>query len=166
MCFTDTMAKEISEASLKTLYTYNFSRFVKWPEPKLQTDHFIICTYPENPFNDTLYQLETQIIQNKPILIKELSTLKGISACQTLFIHQVSDAKLTEIIAFAKQYSILTISDSSHFAKKGGMIEMYVENNKIRFHINYYSSHTSSLTINAKLLQLASTIITTAIEDE
>ena len=145
-----------SEVQLKTLYLFNFSRFVQWPEPKKDSKIFRFCTYPKNPLGETLHQLEQRTIKDKPVQINELKSVNDIKGCHAVFIDLNPGSDLARVNAIAIKNHVLTISDQKQFANKGGMIQMFIEKGKIRFNINFDSSRSASLQINSKLITLAS----------
>jgi hypothetical protein len=152
-----------SEVQLKTLYLFNFSRFVQWPEPKKDAKIFRFCTYPQNPLGETLHQLEQRTIHAKPVQINELKSVNDIKDCHAVFIDLDPAADLAKVNAIAIKNHVLTISDRNQFAKQGGMIQMFIEKGKIRFNINFDSSRSAFLQINSKLIKLASDVIKTAL---
>ncbi len=152
-------AESASEKQLKTIYIYNFSRFVQWPKPKTETKIFNICTYPRNPFGDILYQLEARKIRHQNIKIIELKEIHEIQFCHVVFIDAVSDNHLEKVNLIAKKHYVLTISDQNYFVDKKGMIQLYVDKDKIRFKLNFDSSQAAFLKIDSKLIKLASTVL-------
>jgi len=55
----------------------------------------------------------------------------------------------------AKKLSVLTVSDSSGFAEKGVVINLYKSGIKTKFEINRNSARESGLKISSKLYKLA-----------
>jgi hypothetical protein len=53
---------------------------------------------------------------------------------------------------------VLTISDGKGFAEAGGMIELYVEEGRMRFAINMGATERSGLHLSSRLLRLAKVI--------
>jgi hypothetical protein len=53
---------------------------------------------------------------------------------------------------------VLTVADFESFARRGGMIELIKEGNKIRFAINVDAAKRHGFRISSKLLQLAEVI--------
>ncbi|MEE9338003.1 MAG: YfiR family protein [Methylococcaceae bacterium] len=151
--------ESVSEKQLKTIYIYNFSRFVQWPKPKTETKTFNICTYPRNSFGGVLYQLEARKIQHQNIKIIELEYLHSIQHCHVVFIDAVSDIHLEKLNLIAKKHYVLTVSDQDDFVVKEGMIQLFVDKDKIRFNLNFDSSQAAFLKIDSKLIKLASTVI-------
>lgn len=163
LCFSPSQIKAelASEAQLKTLYMFNFARFVQWPETKNNLKTFQFCTYPQNPLGDTFHQLQQRTIKDKPVQIKELKSVNEIKYCHAVFIGLDPGADLKKVAVIAKKHHVLTISDQNEFVNKGGMIQMFIEKGKIRFNINFDTSQGASLQIDSKLLKLASDVIKT-----
>ncbi|WP_269619809.1 YfiR family protein [Zhongshania sp. BJYM1] len=51
--------------------------------------------------------------------------------------------------------AILTVSDNDNFIKLGGMIQLLIDNGKIRFDINRSATDRADLKVSSKLLGLA-----------
>lgn len=147
------------EYLLKSVFMERFTRFVQWPEPfieKNKDQHFIIGVIGPNPFDDILQTVfSLQPIKGKPVEIRLLNTLSDISGCHMLFIGKTDRQSLSNIVNYSKKFPILTISDNNGYADKGVHINMYVENEQIRFEINNASASASKLNISYLLLKLA-----------
>jgi len=147
------------EYLLKSVFMERFTRFVQWPEPfieKNKDQHFIISVMGPNPFGDILQTVfSRQPIKGKPVEIRLLNTLSDISECHMLFIGKTDSKSLSNIFNYSKKFPVLTISDNKGYAGKGVHINMYVENEQIRFEINKTSASASKLKISYLLLKLA-----------
>jgi hypothetical protein len=64
--------------------------------------------------------------------------------------------------ALSDQTDALTVSNAKNFARSGGMIELFTENNRLRFIINLENAKRAGLRINPSLLQLAASVYTEA----
>lgn len=148
-----------TENQLKTVYIYNFMRFVQWPENKIQQPTRQVCIYPSNHFGELLLQLEQRKIADKKIKVKVLSRLAEIKSCHVVFLNSISKAKLIKVVAIAEKHHVLTISDQHQFTNKGGMIQLFVKQGKIHFNINYYRSQLAMIEINSKILSLAAHVV-------
>jgi hypothetical protein len=58
----------------------------------------------------------------------------------------------------AARMQLLTVSDAPGFAHHGGMIELFVEGNRLRFNINVENARRAGLRISSSLLELASRV--------
>jgi hypothetical protein len=143
-----------TEYRIKTAFLYNFSRFVVWPEEKLQgRSEFSLCTLGNTLFGEQLDTLTGKTVHSKTLVVKHFDKPEDTLDCQLVFIGQSDE--LGETLWILKQLPVLTVSDAAAFTEKGGMIQLTVVDNKIRFRINIDAARTAGLTISSKLLSLA-----------
>jgi len=72
-----------------------------------------------------------------------------------LFIRSSEKEQIGAIIDSLRGAPVLTVSDADGFLETGGMINLVVRNNKVRWAINRTALNSAGLQLNAKLLQLA-----------
>jgi len=72
-----------------------------------------------------------------------------------VFISRSEKGRLTEILDTIKGAPVLTVADMDRFAHRGGMVNLYLEHNKVRFEINVKAAAEAKLKISSKLLRLA-----------
>jgi len=65
-----------------------------------------------------------------------------------------------EILRSLRAASVLTVGDTLDFAKKGGMINFVLEEDRVRFEINVKASERAHLKLSARLLTVAKLIVT------
>lgn len=148
-----------NEYLLKSVFMERFTRFVQWPETfikKNKDQHFIIGVIGPNPFDDILQTVfSRQPIKGKPVEIRLLNNLSDIPECHMLFIGKTDPQSLSNIVNYSRNFPVLTVSDNNGYASRGVHINMYVENEQIRFEINNESASASNLKISYLLLKLA-----------
>jgi hypothetical protein len=77
-----------------------------------------------------------------------------------VFIDGSARKQVLLVLVSLNQPSILTVGESSDFAKQGGMIGFCMDdNNKVRFDINVDAASRARLKISSRLLLLAKTVI-------
>ncbi len=54
-----------------------------------------------------------------------------------------------------RELPVLTVSDADAFAKRGGIVQMFVEDGKMKFRINARSAKRAGLALSSRLLALA-----------
>ena len=167
------------EYQVKAAFLYNFIQFVEWPPQKLSdsSKSINIAILGKDPFGKAFEPIKDKKIKGKDVVIKryksfeEMKNLQGkdsseppekieaLAECHLLFICSSEREKLKEIINVVKDYSILTVGEMDGFLEAGGIINWFVEDNKVRFEINLYAAEKSNLEIRSKLLRLAKRII-------
>jgi len=147
------------EFQLKAAFLYNFSNFINWPSTAFDTQQadLQICIFGQNPFGNILEAAtENLSVKSHPLKIKYPQTLQEVSKiCHILFVSDSETEELSEIIKTVEDLPILTVSDTEDFMAEGGMINFYIENNKIRIKINNDKLEQAGLKADATLLNLA-----------
>jgi hypothetical protein len=162
ICSADADTANISEYDLKAVCLYNFIQFAYWPaakEPRKEIP-VIIGVVGRSPFGRAFDDLQAQL-QNagkKNISVVNHGPYQdGMDLRQShlLFICVSERKNVGAIIASLKGAPVLTVSDMDGFLETGGMINLVVSNNRVRWAINRTALNATGLHLNAKLLQLA-----------
>jgi hypothetical protein len=154
-----------SEYLIKAGFIYNFANLVQWPATTFpQPDSpIVIAILGQDHFGTTLDRvLEGKKVNGRPFVIKRLKSvselLKSVAdlkECQILFISSSEMPHLAEAIQIVKGLPVLTIGETPGFAKSGGMINLILEDNRVRFEVNVEAAKEADLTISSRLLALA-----------
>jgi hypothetical protein len=146
----------------KTDFLYNFSKFVEWPPSAYDSRgiHFHICILGEDSLGDAFNNMLNKTIQGRIPKIRRVRGLWGIEKCNLLFIGASESGRLAEILAALRGSNVLTVSDIPGFARRGGMVAMIMEEEKIGFEINLDSLTGAGLKIKSQLLRLAGRVYT------
>lgn len=147
------------EYLLKAVFLEKFTRFVEWPVYSNIQDtsqSFVIGILGENPFDVNLSALfENQRIKNKPVEIRYLNSIDSLDTCHLIFISKSEKDNLKNIIKAIGKKPILTVSDSDHFSGQGVIINLFVNNNKIRFEIDEKAIQRAGFRVSYLLLKEA-----------
>ena len=146
-----------SEYKIKAAFLFNFAKFSEWPPGAVKdTDgSFVIGILGRDPFNTALEQtIGEKTVRGAAIQIKRFRRLDDLRSCHILFISKSEKSNLPIILDKIADKSILTVSDIPDFARRGGMIHLYTENNKVRFIIHTRAAEKAGLKLSAKLLTL------------
>jgi hypothetical protein len=151
--------QQIEEYRLKAIFLQKFALFIEWPESSTMNDSttpFILGVYGKNPFGNELKKLyHSQTIKNKSVEIRYIKNVAEVVACHLVFISPISQYELNRILDTTQGKPVLTMSDSEGFAKKGVMINFYINENKLGFEINQAAARKAGLIFNFRLLRLA-----------
>lgn len=148
-----------TEYEVKAAFLYNFTRFVEWPESASLKNTFIIGVLGDDSFGAILEQtINSKTVQGRNIVIQRFNDFERINSCDILYIGHFSQFPLDQVLSHVSSPGILTIGDSNDFIQKGGMIHLYLLDNKLRFEINLKAAAHSGLKISSKLLSLATRV--------
>jgi hypothetical protein len=75
--------------------------------------------------------------------------------CHVLYLSGIDDRRLVEVVATVRDSPVLTVSDADAFAKRGGIVQIFVEGGKMKFRINVRSARRARLALSSRLLALA-----------
>jgi hypothetical protein len=143
------------EAQLRAGYLLNFLKFVEWPAAG-SSDPLTICFVGGAAIRDSLVVgMGTRGIGTHPLLTRALGARTPADGCQVLYVE--AGAPFSDAYASGSATSsLLTVSDVQNFIHRGGIIELFAENNRLRFNVNLDNAHRAGLKISSSLLQLAS----------
>lgn len=144
-----------SEDELKAVVVGKFSHFIKWMDED-NYKYFVITVFKNHSFDtylDTIY--EHKRIHKKPIKIRYVDNIEEVGFTHILYVTKHSQEEQKAILDYAQENSILTISENSGFAQRGGVIQLYFISQKIHLKINNEVAKKSNLKISSSLLSIA-----------
>jgi hypothetical protein len=147
-----------SEYQLKAAFLFNFTKFVDWPPSAFSSDKapIMLCIAGGNPFGNTLDALISgKRIDNRSVAARRTKSAGDMGDCHVVFVDGSEDRHLPEIVDRLKGDATLIVGESPDFARRGGDIQFYMQEGRIRFAINVDAVQRSHLTVSAKLLALA-----------
>ena len=146
------------EYKVKAAYLFNFAKFIEWP-PKAfsaQNTPFTFCVLGADPFGADLERtIKNETVGGREIAIRRLKRIQERDLCHVLFISSSEKDNLPQILGVLKNSSVVTVSEFDSFTQQGGMINLYVEDHRVRFEINLGPAENAGLRISSKLLKLA-----------
>ncbi len=146
------------EYQVKAVFLFNFAQFVDWPPAVFSEESapLAICVLGNDPFGPYLDDIvRGEQVNNRRLTVQRFRTAEEIKGCQVLFVSRSENRQLEKSLALAREMDALTVSDADGFASRGGMIQLTMENGKIRLKINVDAAKALSLTISSKLLRSA-----------
>jgi hypothetical protein len=144
------------EYEVKAAYLFNLGNFVKWSDMALQ-NNFGICLLGKNPFGSNLELIanKDRKLQNRPVVLKNITSLADSKECAILFLSSSEQSNLTTLFNELKGKPILTVGDSEQFVVSGGMIQFYQREGKIRLMIDPQTLEESGLKASSQLMKIA-----------
>lgn len=151
-------AEAPGEYQVKAAFLYHFATFVDWPASVFSraNEHFRVCIIGKDPFGKSLdTTLRSKKIHDHELEIRRNPPKTELHDCHVLYLAR---SQSTQPNTFHKLYghtNVLTVGENKTFIEHGGMIEFFMENQKVRFAINPKAVKQANLTISSKLLRLA-----------
>lgn len=148
----------LSEYQIKAAYLFNFLKFVEWPEDAFADPlaPIVIGIAGEDPFGSALPNVIIgKTVQGRDLVIRKYRVGEDLRSAHILFISISEKKRIPQLLAGLRGSSVLTVADSTDFLVEGGMIQLYYEDNRIRFAIDVDATDRAKLKISSKLLSLA-----------
>lgn len=156
-------ADPVQEYELKSVFLYNFARFVSWPPsafPDAQAP-IVIGVLGADPFGPVLDRtIENEAVNGRRLIVRRFGRHEEIGDCHILFIGPSETARFEEHVAALRGRSVLTVADQPGAAQRGVMIRLITEQNRIRLRINLEEARAAGLTLSSKLLRPAEIVTT------
>lgn len=154
-------AQTTGEYEVKAAFLYNFSKFIEWPADVFSTrsDSFTLCVYGENPLGETLKEIvKGQVLDGRSFAVKRVASVSAARSCQTVFVGATDEDRVPGLLAGLQGCRVLTVGEVPDFTRQGGVINFYVESNRVRFVINLAAADRAHLKVSSKLLSLATVV--------
>jgi len=145
------------EYAVKAAFLFNFTKFVEWPAAAFADDSapLVIGILGDDPFGPALDEIvQGETVQKRTVVVRRKLQLADLKGCQVLFVSKTEHARLARIVADLGEASVLTVGDMEGFARHGGVINFYLEENKVRFEINPDAARSKGLKLSSQLLKL------------
>jgi uncharacterized protein DUF4154 len=154
-----------AEYLIKAGFIYNFANLVQWPSSSFaQADSpIVIVILGEDHFGTTLDRaLDGKKVNARSFVIKRAKSISELQRtlgpqkdCQILYVSSSEMPHLSDAIQMLKGVPVLTIGETPGFARNGGIINLILEDNKVRFEVNVAAAKEADLNISSRLLALA-----------
>jgi len=143
---------------IKASYIYNFLQFVHFPTDVLQGAGTLnVCILGEDRFGPALDEIDgatTPQGQLKVMRLGRFSTSATLDGCNVLYLVDSERQGVDSIMAKVNETQVLTIGEFAPFIRHGGLIELFEQNDIIRFRVNEKLLNKTAFKIDAQLVQL------------
>jgi len=128
-----------TEAELKAFFLLNFTRFTEWPESAFASgaDEFRIGVLgSESALEPIQRKLAGKSVGKRSLKFIRASTPGELKSCALVFVSDGERAQIPAALSEFRGRPILTVGESEGFAESGGILNFYVEDNKVKYEIN------------------------------
>ncbi len=127
------------EYQVKSAYLYNFAKMASWPEHVLAngSSKLVMCVFGgDDDFPEILRStLAGKSIGEHPIEIRYAQAPGELKSCHLAF-FRASARDVPAAIAGLENASVLCVGENKDFLNQGGMINLILEDRKVRFELN------------------------------
>ncbi len=149
---------QASEAQVKSAYLFNFGKYVTWPP--IPGNHFYICILGADTLGSSIDDVASgEKVAGKTAEVRHIHSVQDAFGCQVVFIANSESAHLQSVLSALAKAPILTVSDIGDFTSRGGMIQLVVEGNRVRFLVNLQAAQKAGLNLSSELLKVAKAVL-------
>lgn len=138
----------------KTIFIYNFIKYIEWPANKQSFKIGILNGTPEvmSAFEK---MVEKKSGEGSGIVLENYRSPASAGDCQILFIPHNESNNLSEVSAKLAGKPTLIVTEADGLIKKGSGINFIVVDGKLRFELNRTNLKDADLKVATSLLGLA-----------
>jgi hypothetical protein len=140
---------------IKAAFLYHFTQFIEWPTGEAN-EPLVICVAGDNALRRSVGELTRgKVVGSRAIEVREIKEPEETHTCHLMFLTSALNPKLPRYLAAVRALDVLTVGEPPGFLDRGGMIELFLEDNRIRFDINEQALRDAHLRASSRLLRLA-----------
>jgi hypothetical protein len=153
--FASAQTATAPDADVKAAFLFNFAKFTEWPA--LASDAPITaCIVGDEGVAAALAQtVRGRNISGHALEVSRPQDSTTWRTCHLLFLADDAVRRAAAELRGITALPVLTVSDGKGFSHAGGIIELYVESERMRFSINVDAVKRSGLRLSSRLLGLA-----------
>ncbi|MCA1659830.1 MAG: YfiR family protein [Verrucomicrobiaceae bacterium] len=147
-----------NEYALKSVFLYNFCRFIDWPGAAFAgpDDPIVIGIFGEDPFGPLLNEaVQGETFHGRGIRIEYYRNPRDVTRCHLLFVSGSETPRVGDVLAAVAGRSIVTVGETESFLERGGMISLVADRNRIRLLVNPEPLRAAKVDVSSKLLRVA-----------
>jgi len=149
-------AQAADEYAAKAAFIYNIAQFSTLPN---MNGVVRLCVLGRDPFGSALGTLEGKMLGNARLtIVYPRSGQEALMQCHILYISASEADDIAALAGSARAAGVLTIADMRGAARKGVMLELYVDDRRIAFEFNGAAARGAGITLSSKVLRLARAI--------
>lgn len=166
-CLVPAAAGAQQAEALRAAFVLNFLKFAEWPAAALgeASSPLVVAVVGEDAQSGALERgLADKDIQGRKLVVRVYSDAaqwrRDGTACQALYLTPSAREAWPGLRAELAGRPVLTICESPGFCAQGGMLNLYQEDQRIRFEANPAAAEKSGLKLRSTLLTLATIVKT------
>jgi hypothetical protein len=149
------------EYQVKAAFLFHFAQLVDWPAGALNAGDqaLYLCVFDDDSRRQELQStIEGKLVGTRVLHVRLLNTPHVVQGCNILFLSRDEGRRQASILRDLRGLPVLTVGETGNFLSDGGMIQLRIEADKVRFEINAGAADSSRLKISSRLLLLATSV--------
>jgi hypothetical protein len=146
------------EYQVKAAFLLNFAKFTEFPASSFDRDSapVTICVIGTNPFGGTLADtLHNERAGGRRLETRTIGWPAEARACQMVFVPRSQTDQIEALVSATSDRGVVLVGESGTFLERGGTINLFVENGRVRFAMNPAAVERAGVRFSSHLLRLA-----------
>lgn len=150
-------AAQASDLAVKAAFVVNFLKFVEWPpESAAAGSPLVIAIVGHDPLVAALKDgTAGLLVGGRSIRVRTVRGPGELDGAHVVFITAAEQRQLPAILRRLDGRSVLTVGDTDGFGTSGVVLNMVVQDNRVRVEANTGAAARARLKVSAHLLRLA-----------
>lgn len=158
---SDSAQAQHSQYEVEAAYLLNFGKFMHVAPASQagQRNTFDICIVGRDRIGKALEGLiANEQIDNRPVRVRQLTEARDARSCDIAYLG-TEGGRIDAGLDSLKGADVLTVSEAPDFLGQGGMIQLLLAQNHVRFSVNLRAVRQTHLALSSELLKVAVTVI-------
>jgi hypothetical protein len=152
-------AENVSVPTLKAAFLMNFVKFAEWPDGAVsRRGVFTFCVGGDKAVQQALEVGVRRQASLEAMNVKSVTLQGPFTDCQLLYLGGFDVRHVRTMVQSIDGAAIFTVSDVEGFSEAGGIVQLRLENGRMRFAINSAAASRAHIALSAKLLSLATLV--------
>jgi hypothetical protein len=146
-----TSQAQVPDRTLKAAFLIRFADFVTWPADTPGRT-FTVCLSQSHDFG-TAVEAATKgsSVRGRAVVVRQLTSTDSVADCQVLYIDRADG----HLLPLTRRRPILTVGEDVGFCQRGGILNLRMVDDRIRFEVSLIHARGSGLIVDPQLLRLA-----------
>jgi hypothetical protein len=153
-------AQSVTAQALKAAFLYNFAKFAEWPADVLApAQRLSLCVVGDDAVADAIEQIiKGRAVEGHELTVQIVKPEGPLRSCHLLYVGGRDAKRSSQILQGLQNSPVFSVGESDHFAESGGVAQLILEGDRMRFAFNVASIQRARLHVSSKLLALATIV--------
>jgi YfiR/HmsC-like len=154
---TGAQAQSLGENDVKAAFVLKLVNFVQWPSSG--TNDLVIGFIGADATSDALQrQVAGKSVNGRRVVVRRMGLDGDLKACQVIFVGDSERKNTPSVLERVRGTSVLTVGEYDGFGQHGGIVNLMLNEGRIRFEVNPHAAERAHLQISSRLLSLATIV--------
>jgi len=147
-----------TRAKFKSIFIYNFTKYVEWPEAYREGDFVIGVVGGSSLYGMLKSSSKDKKVNNQTVVVKKFASIDEVDKCHILYISE--DFKdVAGAVAKIKEHNTLVVTEGPGLVDNYSAINFVVVANALKFELNKGNIKKYNLTMSNSLERLATKVV-------